>query len=42
MGHTVRRCPSAETAEQPEADLMGGTDDFGGGHDVGGEDAGGR
>lgn len=45
MGHTVRRCPAAET-EQPEADLMGGTDDFGGENDVGaggegGDDAGG-
>ena len=44
MGHTVRRCPNAET-EQPEADLMGGTDGFtaggGGDNDVGGEDAGG-
>ena len=41
MGLTVRRCPNAET-EQPEADLMGGTDDFtGGDNDVGGEDAGG-
>lgn len=27
VGHTVRRCPIAEAAEQqPEMDLMGGTD----------------